>query len=126
MEIELIYKLPVSTSDCLTAQLSTENTDLLLRVEYEDHSDVVRSCVIRFMHVQLFRFENETHSDVYPPGAYDAVVRVRQSAWAAEIELFEVTHKRQSPWAKNHFCIFVSSKGQLNVIAESVDVESTP
>jgi hypothetical protein len=123
METQIIYKLPVSATDCLTAQIVFEGTDVLLRVDYEEEDGDVRSAGVRFNHVQLFRFENEMHSNVYPPGAYDAVVEVGQSDWIAEVERFEKQNNRDSPWGKKHFCIFVSSKGQLNVIAESVSIE---
>lgn len=123
METKVIHQLPVSGSGSLTAQILSKRTDLFLRVEYEDEDGEARSSLVRFKHAQLFRFENEMHSSVYPEEAYDAVVEVIQSDWSAEVERYEREKNRHSPWAKRHFCIFVSNKGQLNVIAESVSVE---
>ncbi|WP_218080301.1 hypothetical protein [Anthocerotibacter panamensis] len=123
METQIVYTIPNTALDCLNAQFIYEETDLILKLEYEDEDGMVRSYHIRFIHAQLFRFENEMHCISITAGAYDGVVELVDSAWAMEINSFENEYNRHSPWSKRHFCIYISSTGQLNIIADSFTVE---
>ena len=89
-----------------------------LRYEFEREGLVIRAG-LRFNEVRAFRFRSESHCTTWHvQDAYDTLVEVDPSDWAAELLSAEPSES-WGHWQIRHFLIFLDGSGAYEVAAAS-------
>lgn len=94
--------------------------DAELRYTYERNGTMFAGG-LRFMGVRAYRFRAEGHcTPWHGEGAYDTLVEVMPSEWAAELLAAEPS-ETWGKWVIRHFLIFVDGSGAYEVAAENCE-----
>ncbi len=115
-----LYEIPYSDSGSLsdaTLEHPSAAGGLTLQFEYERDEEWYIGTLL-FERVRCFRFSAEAHTTVWhSEGAFDTLVEVQNSAWAAEVT--GNSPGGSTDWTLRHYLIFVSSMGAYEILAES-------
>jgi hypothetical protein len=84
-----------------------------------------RSAWLRFVKARAFRWRAELYCTSWHVEAFDRVLEVHDSDWVAELlERSNENYGAQFHWILRHFIVYIDSFGCLEVIAESVVLET--
>lgn len=117
--VERVYKLPFRDTGSLgDINIESNGSDLRLRYEF---GSKVGSLV--FTRTVAFRYRNERHSGMIFDGSTCGIVTVSPSPWLEELLRSESAGDYFSVKKCQHFAIFLSSNGFLEVAGQSFAIE---
>jgi hypothetical protein len=112
-----VYNLPIGPSGCGNTRLISNGVVLSLEFEYFDGSRPLIG-TIKFESIVAYRFSAEMHADDYPDDAYDSIWEIVRSGWKEDLRATEPSGINDIS-NKHHFCVFLSSNGHFEVLADS-------
>lgn len=120
-----LFTLPMPSTTLVSGPImSFDVADMLLSMNFDD---IEQQCVavIRFRKVRAFCKRAELHCSLWhSQGTYDQLCEILPSAWVDDLRASTVEDRREL-WTMRHFMIFVDSYGCLEVVGESVAIETT-
>lgn len=126
MQKRSFLELPFPSTSAISAPvLFTSAGDLLLLMDIDDDG-LNRPVCLRFVKQRAFRKRAEAYCTAWHvSGVYDIVCEVLESDWVDELRAAVVSEWRDK-WALRHFMLFVDSFGCIEVVADSVVLDSDP